>query len=62
LQTLSAKDAKCRFGRLIGLVRAKLITVAKHGHPVVVAPSVGEYERLKSPETPKKPLASEERK
>ncbi len=48
MQTLSAKDAKYGFGRLIGLARAEPVAVAKHGQPVVVVLSVEEYERLKS--------------
>ena len=48
MQTLSAKDAKYGFGRLIDLARAQPVAVAKHGRPVVVVLSVEEYERLKS--------------
>ena len=33
--TLTAKDAKYNFGRLIDLARAEPITVAKFGRPVV---------------------------
>ena len=49
MHTLSAKDAKYGFGRLIDLVRAEPVTVAKHGRPVVVVMAVGvkDYERLK---------------
>ena len=47
MQTLSARDAKYGFGRLIDLARAKPIAVTKHGRPVVVVLSVEEYERLK---------------
>ena len=48
MRTLSAKDAKYGFGRLIDFARAAPITVAKHGRPVVVVLSVEEYERLKA--------------
>ena len=51
MQTLSAKDAKYGFGRLIDLARAAPITVTKHGRPVVVVLSVEEYERLKALES-----------
>ena len=44
MKTLSAKDAKYGFGRLIDLARAEPVAVAKHGRPVV---AVEEYERLK---------------
>ena len=48
MKTLTAKDATCSFGRLIDLARAKPVTVAKHGHPVVVDMTVEEYERLRA--------------
>ena len=60
MQTLSAKDAKYGFGRLIDLARAEPVTVAKHGRPVVVVLSVEEYKRLKSLDTSEAPPASEE--
>jgi prevent-host-death family protein len=46
MQSISAKDAKYGFGRLIDLARAQPITVEKHGRPVVVVLAVEEYERL----------------
>ena len=52
MQTLSAKDAKYGFGRLIDLARAGPVAVAKHGRPVVVVLAVEEYERLKSLDMP----------
>ena len=61
MQTLSAKDAKYGFGRLIDLARAEPITVAKHGRPVVVVLSVEEYERLRSLEVPEERTEREER-
>ena len=48
MQTLSAKDAKYSFGRLIDLARAGPVAVAKHGRPVVVVMATEEYDRLKS--------------
>lgn len=50
MKTLSAKDAKYGFGRLIDLARAETVTVAKHGRPVVVM-AAEEYEQLKALET-----------
>ena len=61
MQTLSAKDAKYSFGRLIDLARAEPVAVAKHGRPVVVVLSVEEYERLKSLEAPEARTEREER-
>ena len=43
MQTLSAKDAKYGFGRLIDLARAEPVAVAKHGRPVVVVVAIEEY-------------------
>ena len=61
MQTLSAKDAKYGFGRLIDLARAEPVAVAKHGRPVVVVLSVEEYERLKSLDAPESRTNREER-
>ena len=51
MQSMTAKDAKYGFGRLIDLARAAPVTVEKHGRPVVVVMAVEEFERLKSLET-----------
>lgn len=50
MQSMTAKDAKYGFGRLIDLARAEPVLVAKHGRPVVVVMSVEEYERLSNRE------------
>ena len=50
MQSMSAKDAKYGFGRLIDLARAEPVLVAKHGRPVVVVMSVDEYEKLRNRE------------
>ena len=47
MQTLSARDAKYNFGRLIDTARAQPVTVEKHGRPVVVVLAIEEYQRLK---------------
>jgi PHD/YefM family antitoxin component YafN of YafNO toxin-antitoxin module len=46
MKTLTAKGAKCGFGRLIDLARAEPVAVAKHRRPPVVVMAVEEYERL----------------
>ena len=46
-QTLSAKDVKYGFGRLIDLARAEPFAVARHGWPAVALP-VEESERFKA--------------
>lgn len=51
MQSMSAKDAKYNFGRLIDTARAEPVTVEKHGRAVVVVLAVEEYERLKAIET-----------
>ena len=40
MKTLSAKDTKYGFGRLIDLARADPVMVAKHGRPVAVVMAV----------------------
>ena len=47
MQTLTAKQAKNGFGRLIDLACAEPVTVAKHGRPVVVVMAAEEFARLK---------------
>ena len=51
MKTLTAKDAKYAFGRLIDLARVQPLAVAKHGRPVIVVMAIEEYERLKALET-----------
>lgn len=48
MRSLSAREAKYGFGRLIDLARAAPVAVAKHGRPVVVVVAVEEFERLKA--------------
>lgn len=48
MKTMSAKDAKNGFGRLIDIARAEPVTIEKHGRGVVVMVAVEEYERLTS--------------
>jgi prevent-host-death family protein len=48
MKTLTAKDAKYGFGRLIDLARAEPVIIAKHGRQVVIVMAVEEYERLKA--------------
>ena len=58
MRTLSAKDAKYGFGRLIDLARA----APKYGRPVVVVLSLEEYERLKALDAAGTGQETEERK
>jgi prevent-host-death family protein len=50
MKTLTAKDAKYRFGCLIDLARAERVVIAKHGRPVVVVLPLEEFEQLKAME------------
>lgn len=52
MRTISAKDAKYNFGKLIDTARAEPVTVVKYGRPVVVVMAVEEYQRLKRLEAP----------
>lgn len=62
MKTLTTKDAKYGFGRLIDLARAEPVAVAKHGRPVIVVMAVEEFERLKShdPTTEQSPPSTRE--
>lgn len=48
MKTLTAKEAKYGFGRLIDLARTEPLIVAKHGRPVVVVMAFEEFDRLKA--------------
>ena len=52
MDTLTAKEAKYGFGRLIDLARAKPVAVTKHGRPVIIVIAVEEFERLKALDAP----------
>ena len=47
MQSISAKEAKYGFGRLIDLACAEPVTVQKHGRPVVLVLAIEEYEKLR---------------
>ena len=47
MRSVSAREAKYGFGRLIDMARAEPVTVEKHGRPVVVVVAVEEWHRLK---------------
>jgi len=46
MRSMSAKDAKYGFGRLIDIARAEPVVVEKHGRPVVVVLAVEEFDWL----------------
>jgi prevent-host-death family protein len=55
MKTLTAKDAKYRFGNLIDLARAEPVVIAKHGRPAVVVLAVEGFEQLKAMEAATQP-------
>jgi prevent-host-death family protein len=59
MQTLSAREAKYNFGRLIDTARAEPVTVEKHGRAVVVVLAVEEYQRLKAIESERRATATD---
>lgn len=46
MKTISAREAKNGFGRLIDTARAEPVLIEKHGRGVVVVVAVEEYERM----------------
>ena len=46
MKSLSAKEAKYGFGRLIDIARAAPVAILKHGRPVVVVMAVEEFENV----------------
>lgn len=61
MKTMSAREAKNGFGRLIDLARIDPVTIEKHGRGVVVVMAVEEYERLIASTKPKGKTASNEK-
>jgi prevent-host-death family protein len=48
MQSMSARDAKNSFGKLIDIARAEPVAIEKHGRAVVVVLSIESYKLLKS--------------
>jgi prevent-host-death family protein len=61
MKTLTAKDAKYRFGCLIDLARTEPVVIAKHGRPVVVVLAVEEFKQLRAMEAATSPAIHERR-
>ncbi len=53
MKTVTARDAKNGFGKLLDTARFEPVTVEKHGRPVVVVISIEEFRRLSALEIPK---------
>jgi prevent-host-death family protein len=54
MKSVSARDAKYNFGRLVDSVRAAPVVIEKHHRPVAVVLLIEEYERLKATDSKKK--------
>ncbi|MES2245557.1 type II toxin-antitoxin system Phd/YefM family antitoxin [Variovorax gossypii] len=48
MQSMSARDAKNSFGKLIDMARAEPVAIEKHGRTVVVVLSIESYELLRA--------------
>jgi prevent-host-death family protein len=46
VKSVSAREAKYNFGKLIDTARAEPVVIEKHGRAVVVVVAVEEFERL----------------
>lgn len=48
MQTMSAHEAKARFGQLLDTARLEPVTIEKHGRPVAVVVSKQEYDETQA--------------
>lgn len=48
MQTMSAHEAKARFGQLLDAARLEPVTIEKHGRPVAVLVSKQEYDEIQA--------------
>lgn len=48
MQTLSAHDAKARFGQMLDAARREPVTIEKHGRPVAVVLSKEDFDDLET--------------
>lgn len=55
MQSMSARDAKNSFGKLIDLARAEPVAIEKHGRTVVVVLSIENYKLLQSGKSASRP-------
>jgi prevent-host-death family protein len=56
MQSMSARDAKNSFGKLIDMARAEPVAIEKHGRTVVVVLSIESYEMLRAGEGASAPV------
>ena len=48
MKTISANEAKARFGQLLDAARMEPVTIEKHGRPVAVLVSKQEYDDIQA--------------
>jgi len=58
MQSMSARDAKNSFGKLIDMARAEPVAIEKHGRTVVVVLSIESYELMRRSVEPATPADS----
>lgn len=56
MRSMSARDAKNSFGKLIDMARAEPVAIEKHGRTVVVVLSIESYEMLRAGEGASAPV------
>ena len=52
MQTMSAHEAKTRFGQLLDAARTEPVTIEKHGRPVAVLVSKQEFDDIQAMKLP----------
>ncbi|MBA3042423.1 MAG: type II toxin-antitoxin system Phd/YefM family antitoxin [Alphaproteobacteria bacterium] len=62
MKSVSAREAKYNFGKLIDTARAEPVVIEKHGRPVVVVVAVEEFERLTGQPMPERQPDQSEKK
>ena len=62
VNSVSAREAKYNFGKLIDTARAEPVVIEKHGRPVVVVVAVEEFERLSGAKVPERQPDKSEKK
>ncbi len=62
MKSVSAREAKYNFGKLIDTARAEPVVIEKHGRPVVVVVAVEEFVRLTGQPIPERLLDKSEKK
>lgn len=62
MKSVSAREAKYNFGKLIDTARAEPVVIEKHGRAVVVVVAVEEFKRLTGQPKPERQPGKSEKK